>query len=263
MAIYEIEVAIPKLRLGLKTRLLQLTFLIGTLYAVVDFRAGLWLLSILLYVVFETLAGNIALHRYMGHRSFVAGAIWDRVLIVLATMIGVGSTISWVGQHAFHHAHADTPRDIHSPYHQGVFKIMFGLWDLQIRRKDIQHLLEDPWHRFFHKYYFRIHFVYAGTLFLISPLLMVHAYCIPNLMCLGSGYVLAILTHGHGYQTYPGGDRSTNSWLANVLTLGEGWHNNHHQFPHRLRQGEKKWEWDLPAFVVEKFIAVPARSRNA
>ena len=78
----------------------------------------------------------------------------------------------------------------------------------------------------------------------------------PALMCLISGYVLATVTHYHGYKTYKVNDHSTNSWIANVYTLGEGWHNNHHAKPNQMRQGEQWWEWDLPAFIIERFLSV-------
>jgi fatty-acid desaturase len=39
------------------------------------------------------------------------------------------------------------------------------------------------------------------------------------------------------------------SWLA-LLTLGEGWHNNHHFYPGSARQGFRWWEIDLTYYVL-------------
>jgi stearoyl-CoA desaturase (delta-9 desaturase) len=35
----------------------------------------------------------------------------------------------------------------------------------------------------------------------------------------------------HGYRSHDTPDKSKNSWIANIVTMGEGWHNNHHAFP--------------------------------
>src|SRR4051812_49170357 len=55
--------------------------------------------------------------------------------------------------------------------------------------------------------------------FALSTMLMLHAT-----MCINS------LAHVWGTRRYDTGDQSrNNAWLA-VVTLGEGWHNNHHHF---------------------------------
>ncbi|MFN9057423.1 MAG: acyl-CoA desaturase, partial [Cyanobacteriota bacterium] len=44
-------------------------------------------------------------------------------------------------------------------------------------------------------------------------------------------------THAWGKVSHDSGDRSRNNpWVA-ALTFGEGWHNNHHAFPHSARHG--------------------------
>jgi stearoyl-CoA desaturase (delta-9 desaturase) len=35
------------------------------------------------------------------------------------------------------------------------------------------------------------------------------------------------------------------------LTLGEGWHNNHHHYPGTARQGFKWWEIDITFYVLK------------
>jgi stearoyl-CoA desaturase (Delta-9 desaturase) len=35
-----------------------------------------------------------------------------------------------------------------------------------------------------------------------------------------------------------------------VLTLGEGWHNNHYLFPNSTRQGFCWWEYDLTSYLL-------------
>jgi stearoyl-CoA desaturase (delta-9 desaturase) len=65
---------------------------------------------------------------------------------------------------------------------------------------------------------------------------------------------LTVIGHTHGYTNYTINDSSKNSWLANILSLGEGWHNNHHAQPWNHRQGHRWWEIDPPAWVIENII---------
>jgi stearoyl-CoA desaturase (delta-9 desaturase) len=52
-------------------------------------------------------------------------------------------------------------------------------------------------------------------------------------------------THRWGQVSHDSGDHSKNNpWVA-ALTFGEGWHNNHHAFPHSARHGVDKGQIDL------------------
>jgi stearoyl-CoA desaturase (delta-9 desaturase) len=57
-------------------------------------------------------------------------------------------------------------------------------------------------------------------------------------------------THLFGYRSYESGDRSTNCWWVALLTYGEGWHNNHHAFPHSARHGLRWWEIDMTWMTI-------------
>jgi stearoyl-CoA desaturase (delta-9 desaturase) len=53
-----------------------------------------------------------------------------------------------------------------------------------------------------------------------------------------------------GSRRYETGEASKNSlWLA-LLTMGEGWHNNHHHYPLSARQGFFWYEIDLTYYVL-------------
>ncbi len=44
-------------------------------------------------------------------------------------------------------------------------------------------------------------------------------------------------------------DSRNNFWLA-LLTLGEGWHNNHHHYQSRANQGFFWWEIDISYYTI-------------
>ena len=45
-------------------------------------------------------------------------------------------------------------------------------------------------------------------------------------------------------------DDSRNSFLLALITLGEGWHNNHHRYPGSERQGMYWWEIDVAHYAL-------------
>lgn len=53
------------------------------------------------------------------------------------------------------------------------------------------------------------------------------------------------LSHVWGKRRFDTNDESRNNfWLA-LITLGEGWHNNHHRWPQSARQGFRWYEIDI------------------
>jgi stearoyl-CoA desaturase (delta-9 desaturase) len=68
-------------------------------------------------------------------------------------------------------------------------------------------------------------------------------------------YSINSLTHVFGTRRYDTGDDSRNHWLFALITLGEGWHNNHHKFPSAARMGFFWYEFDITwwgLWVMEK-----------
>jgi stearoyl-CoA desaturase (Delta-9 desaturase) len=58
------------------------------------------------------------------------------------------------------------------------------------------------------------------------------------------------LAHVIGRRRYVTGDQSRNNWLLALLTMGEGWHNNHHAYQASVRQGFRWWEYDPTYYVL-------------
>jgi stearoyl-CoA desaturase (Delta-9 desaturase) len=60
-----------------------------------------------------------------------------------------------------------------------------------------------------------------------------------------------LLAHVHGNQRYVTGDDSRNNWWLALITLGEGWHNNHHAYQRSTRQGFRWYEVDITFYVLK------------
>ena len=159
------------------------------------------------------------------------------------------------GKHRHHHLHSDTKHDIHSPRHKGfVYSHVGWIFARQHDTTDLRKvgdLVRFPELMWLHKYELApamalalLCFILAGWADLVvgffwSTVLVYHAtFCINS------------LAHVHGTKRYVTGDDSRNSWLLAFITMGEGWHNNHHAYPSSVRQGFRWWEIDCTYYIL-------------
>ena len=215
-------------------------------------------------VIIAVLGGNVVLHRMVSHRAFKTWPWLEKILLTISVYTTIGSPLSFSAFHRYHHTHSDKIDDNHSPYQHNAdgtrtfsywraFKITIGAWDQPpINPRIVADLARDPYIRFLHHHYFKILLLPLIVLALIDPLLVVYAYSWPMIQGLiGSQFALTVVTHCHGYRTYNTTDESRNSWIGWILTIGEGWHNNHHANPGNYRHGEQWWELDPSARFIE------------
>ncbi len=81
--------------------------------------------------------------------------------------------------------------------------------------------------------------------------MLVWGFFISTVLVYHGTYTINSLSHVFGRQRYKTGDASRNNpWLA-IITLGEGWHNNHHHYPASVRQGFYWWEFDITFYLLK------------
>jgi len=68
---------------------------------------GMWMLT--------GLGLTVGYHRLFTHRAFSTGTAVSCMLIVMGSMAGRGSMLSWVAMHRRHHELSDQEGDLHSP----------------------------------------------------------------------------------------------------------------------------------------------------
>jgi stearoyl-CoA desaturase (delta-9 desaturase) len=59
------------------------------------------------------------------------------------------------------------------------------------------------------------------------------------------------LAHLMGNRRFETEDDSRNSFILSIITLGEGWHNNHHRYMSATRQGFYWWELDITYYLLK------------
>ena len=219
----------------------------------------LWV-SLAVYFWFASIGNSVGQHRYFAHKTFKTSKFWERVLILSATLASVSSVFGYIVTHREHHKHTDDALDPHSPHHMSTWRSWTldltdtGRWDLRnakdwIKNKDVMDA---------HKYFFAFILLYIALLSILDPMLIIYAYLVPASLCVWATGAFNTWGHGHGlqslgYRTWNTRDKSVNHHLVNLITFGEGWHNNHHSNPSAWHQGQQWWEWDLNAWII-KFI---------
>lgn len=234
----------------------HLLMLIGISWSLYSGEYQYLAISLIFYWITGILGINVGFHRLISHRSFKTHKIIEKFLAVIGCITTVGSPMAWAAIHRQHHRSCEREGDPHSPYLIGNLKAWFGIWNLKsLDLKLVRDLRSEEFYKSLHKNYFSIIAIYCVLLAVVDPWLVVFAYAIPACLCLHSSSAIIVIAHRHGYKTYElKADQSRNSWIANIITMGEGWHNNHHAKPYAWSNWEKWWEWDIPALVIRAIM---------
>ncbi len=215
---------------------------------------AVWM-AVILYVV-RMFAVTGAYHRYFSHRSYKTSRAMQFVLAFLAQTSAQRGALWWAAIHRHHHLHSDTEEDVHSPRHHGFFYSHIGWIFNQSNWKPdygtIRDLAKYPELEWLDK-----HYLVPPTLLAIGctifggwPGLFV-GFFLSTVVLFHGTFAINSLAHELGDQRYLTGDDSRNHWFLALVTLGEGWHNNHHHYQSSTRQGFKWWEIDITYYILK------------
>lgn len=250
---------------------LVLTLLIGIIATgfIVSYRILSWK-TVLLAFFFLFLTGisiTAGYHRLFSHRSYQACWLVRLLFLLFATAAFEGSVLQWCTDHRNHHRYTDTERD---PYniHKGFWYAHMG-WIFTLDEKkrqfdNVQDLMQDPLARFQHRF--------------LTPLSIFMGFILPALIAwffwgdlLGGFFIAGALRialiqqmtfsinsvcHLFGKRMYSDRCTARDNWITAFFTLGEGFHNFHHQFPLDYRNGIRFYHFD----PTKWFIWLLARS---
>jgi stearoyl-CoA desaturase (Delta-9 desaturase) len=213
-------------------------------------------LALYLVRMFAVTAGY---HRYFSHRSYKTSRPIQFVLAFLAQSSTQKSVLWWAALHRHHHRHSDTEDDVHSPVMRGfLYSHVLWIFDKKHDAADIEavpDLAKFPELMFLARFEQLPAILLAVALFLIGgwELLVVGFFWSTVLLYHGTFFINS-LAHVHGNKRYVTGDDSRNNWWLAIITLGEGWHNNHHAYQRSCRQGFRWYEFD-PTFYALKAMS--------
>jgi stearoyl-CoA desaturase (Delta-9 desaturase) len=211
-------------------------------------------LCVALYVIrmFGITAGY---HRYFSHRSYSTTRVFQFVLACLGAAAMQKGPLWWAAHHRHHHQHSDQENDIHSPDQRGFWWSHVG-WTLCDRYDETQfRLIKDfadyPELRWLNRYS-----LVPGILLAVGCFLtlgwqgLVWGFVISTVLLYHGTFAINSLCHMFGRVRYQTSDASRNSFLLALITLGEGWHNNHHYYSTCTRMGFFWWEVDFSYYAL-------------
>jgi stearoyl-CoA desaturase (Delta-9 desaturase) len=194
-------------------------------------------------------------HRYFSHRSFRISRLTQFGLAFLAQTSAQKGVLWWAAHHRMHHRHSDTEDDIHSPLRRGFWSSHIG-WlvsndSAAYDRTIIQDFGKYPELALLNRYH-RVPAVLFGCgVFLLGGYAaFIWGFVLSTVVLYHCTFSINSLAHLWGSRRYETRDGSRNNLLLAILTFGEGWHNNHHRFMYRARQGVRWWEIDITYYVL-------------
>jgi stearoyl-CoA desaturase (delta-9 desaturase) len=215
---------------------------------------AVWM-AVALYLI-RMWAVTAAYHRYFSHRSYKTSRVGQFVLAFLAETSAQRGALWWAAIHRHHHLHSDTPEDVHSPRHHGFFYAHVGwIFNQNNWKPDygtIRDLARYPELRWLDRFYLVPAVALGVACFLFGgwPGLFV-GFFLSTVVLFHGTFAINSMAHEVGDQRYLTGDDSRNHWFLALVTLGEGWHNNHHHYQSSTRQGFKWWEIDITYYVIK------------
>lgn len=206
----------------------------------------LWALGQYLVGMFGVTAG---LHRYFAHRSFKTSRAFALLLAVMGQLSAQRSVLWWAAHHRHHHRFSDREEDLHSPIRRGLWMAHMG-WlfepEAEVERHNVEDLRRLPELRFLHRWRLLPATALGVSSWLLLGWVGLFGGFFPALVLTWHAtFTINSLAHVWGSRRFPTPDTSRNNlWLA-LLTLGEGWHNNHHHYMRSARQGFAPGEIDI------------------
>lgn len=207
-------------------------------------------------------------HRYFSHRAFRTSRAMQFVFAVLGNTAMQRGALWWAATHRHHHRHSDDEEDIHSPVQSGFLWAHFG-WLTCAKNFPTDYSKVKDFAKFPELVFLNRRCLIVPVLFGLALLgtgallermapglgtsgvqLFVWGFFVSTVFLLHGTLFVNSLAHTFGMRRFETGDDSRNSFLLALITLGEGWHNNHHRYSSSARQGFYWWEIDISYYIL-------------
>lgn len=208
-------------------------------------------------------------HRYFSHKTFQTNRFWQFIFALIGVSSVQRGPLWWASHHRQHHMCSDEPADAHSPVQHGFWWSHMG-WFMSKRYYSynpdrVKDLAKFPELVFIDRYDILVPaMLFVGLLIAGSLMhtfapqwgttagqMLVWGFCISTIALFHTTVTINSLSHVFGSKRFQTKDNSRNNILLAILTLGEGWHNNHHHYPATARQGFMWWEIDITYYVLK------------
>jgi stearoyl-CoA desaturase (delta-9 desaturase) len=202
-------------------------------------------------------------HRYLSHRTYKTSRWFQFLFAVVGNSSVQKGPLWWAAHHRHHHQYSDQEDDVHSPTKRGFLYSHIG-WifdraNSKTRIRLVPDLAKYPELRALDRFDVLVPILLGTACFGLGVLLeatapglgtsgmqmLVWGFFVSSVLLGHSTFTINSLSHVFGRRRFETGDTSRNNFGLALLTLGEGWHNNHHHYPTATRQGFYWWEIDI------------------
>lgn len=232
---------------------------ISTYWVPLQFKTAVW--SIIYY--FNTGLGITAgYHRLWAHRCYKASLPLRVYLAAVGAGAMEGSARWWSKGHRAHHRYTDTEKDPYS-VRKGLLYSHLGWMIIKQNpkrggRTDITDLNEDPVVVFQHKHFVKCVIFMA----LVFPTLVaglgwgdwlggyIYAGILRVCFVQQATFCVNSLAHWLGDQPFDDRNSPRDHVITALVTLGEGYHNFHHEFPSDYRNAIEWYQYDPTKWCI-------------
>ncbi len=225
---------------------------LGVLFYPFHWRYLVWMVGIYALRMFGVTAGY---HRYFSHRSFKLNRVNQFILAFLAETSAQKGVLWWAAHHRTHHQESDTMNDVHSPKQDGFWWAHLG-WVMSPDYNEYNPRLIGDFGRFPELRWLDRHYLVPPTILAICLFLVggwpvfFWGFILSTVLLYHGTFCINSVAHVWGTRRFNTPDHSRNNFLLALVTMGEGWHNNHHHQKHACRQGLFWWEIDVTYYIL-------------
>jgi len=206
-------------------------------------------------------------HRYFAHKTFKTGRLNQLFWAFVAATSGQRGPLWWAAHHRQHHQHTEQAPDPHNA-RRGFWWSHIG-WFLcdkhfSTRTHQIKDFARYPELIWLDRFDITAPVVLALLVYGLGAgiehflpawgtsglQLLFWGFLVSTLVLLHVTLSINSLAHRWGKRPFKTTDDSRNSWWLALLTLGEGWHNNHHHYCGSTRQGFHWWQVDMTYYTL-------------
>ncbi|KAF7320827.1 Delta-9 fatty acid desaturase protein [Mycena chlorophos] len=232
--------------------------LIGAYYTPLRWETGLFAV---LYYFYTGLGITAGYHRLWSHRCYNASNPLKYFLALGGVGAVQGSIKWWSRGHRAHHRFTDTKLD---PYNakDGFWYSHIGWLIIKPRIRpgtaDVSDLARDHVVRWQHKFYFPLLFTMGFVVPTIIPWLFwddlrggyIYAALLRLTFVHHSTFCVNSLAHWLGEARFDDKNTPRDHVITALVTIGEGYHNFHHQFPMDYRNAIKWYQYDPTKWFI-------------
>lgn len=217
-----------------------------------------YLVVFLVWFLLGPIGVGVGFHRLLAHRQFKTYKLVEYIIATLGTLAAYSPIAFFISNHVYHHKHSDTEKDPSSPL-KGFWESFF-MWRMRrdvLRKVYVKNycfkiFLTDSYLKFLSRYYDYIIYTYAIILTFIGIEYLLMFFLLPTFIEHLRLNLISSLSHLNvpfSYRNYDTNDTSQNNYVFGILSMGFGWHNNHHRNQRELINTHNWWELDVEGLI--------------